>query len=1048
MSYFRVDPIAVSEGAGFADFVIRLDAALAVEARVNYGIVAGTAAGNQDLRGQSGTLTFAAGETSKTVRVELIDGNVFEPTEIFWIDLNTAVNAVVPQRWTPALIVDNDAATGTPELIVGNVTVDETARAANFFVYLTRPSTLPVSVSYATADGTAAAGQDYQATAGLLNFGAGEMVKTVSVPLINDDPAENDEFFHLTLANPSGATLAAGTGSAMIGRNDAPPVGQPQVLSRAVASGEGETQAQFLVYLSAPSTNEVRVNFGIDAGTAAGNADFRGYAGTLVFAPGETVKTLPAPVIDDTAAEPTEIYWLDLNTAVNAVVPQRWTPALIFDDDGATGTPAITAGEVVFDETAQRALVVVSLDRPSVNPVTVAWATADDTAHGGEDYRAGSGVLRFAAGETVKTVSVDVFDDALAERDEFFHVVLANPTGATLADAVGSAMIARNDTPPVGQPYIGAVPLAGGEGDTLASFAVFLSAPSPNEVRVNFGIDAGTAAGNADFRGYAGTLVFAPGETVKTLPVPVIDDTAAEPTEVFWLDLNTAVNAVVSQRWTPAPIVDDDGATGAPAVSVGDTVVDESAQLARLFVTLNRPSLSTVTVPWATADDSAQGGSDYAAASGVLSFAPGETAKTLTLNLVDDDLAEGDESFQVVLGNPGNATLADAVGAVMISRNDTPPIGQPQIVATPLVVAEGDTVVNFVVQLSTSSSNEVRVNFGVNAGTAAGNADFRGYAGTLVFAPGETVKTLPVPVIDDTLAEGTEIFNLDLNSPLNATVPQRYTSAALADNDSGYTVFSYGISNDQYTVTSLPDRVVEGPRGGIDTVHAAITYTLPEDVENLVLTGSATNGIGNAANNVLQGNAANNILDGQGGIDTAVFGAMRADTTLGRTAAGYTLTTSAGGTDSLLNIERLKFADIGVALDVGASQSAGQTVLLLGAALPGQLVFDPSKLELLGAVIGLFDAGYSLRELSGALLRLPVWDVLTGRAVPTNLDIANYLLSNVNGGAPDQATLDAAVNALNTESFQGDWLAGLASSPANQLRLGLVGLMDTGLEFS
>jgi hypothetical protein len=123
-------------------------------------------------------------------------------------------------------------------------------------------------------------------------------------------------------------------------------------------------------------------------------------------------------------------------------------------------------------------------------------------------------------------------------------------------------------------------------------------------------------------------------------------------------------------------------------------------------------------------------------------------------------------------------------------------------------------------------------------------------------------------------------------------------------------------------------------------------------------------------------------------------------------------------------------------------------VLLLGAALPGQLVFDPSKHELLGAVIELFDAGYSLRELSGALLRLPVWDILTGQAVPTNVDIASYLLTNVNGHPPDQATLDAAVNALNTEAFQGDWYAALASSGANQLHLGLVGLLDTGLEFS
>ena len=975
MSYFRVDPVAVSESAGFVDFVIRLDVALAVEARVSYGIDAGTAAGNQDFRGRSGTLIFAPGETSKTVRVELLDGNVAEPTEVFWIDLNTAVNAVVAQRWTPALIFDNDAAAGTPGLVVGNVSVDETARTANFFVYLTRPAALSVSVSYATADGTAAAGQDYQATAGLLNFGAGEMVKTVSVPLIDDNLAENDEFFHLVLANPSGATLAAGTGSAMIGRNDAPPVGQPQVLSRAVAVGEGETLAQFLVYLSAPSTNEVRVNFGIDAGTAAGNTDFRGYSGTLVFAPGETLKTVPVPVIDDTAAEPTEIFWLDLNTAVNAVVPQRWTPALIFDNDGATGTPAITAAEVVVDETAQRALVVVALDRPSVNPVTVAWTTADDTAMAGEDFRPGSGVLRFEPGETVRTISVDVFDDALAERDEFFHVVLSNPAGATLADAVGSVMIARNDTPPVGRPYIGALPLAACEGDTVADFVVYLSAPSPNEVRVNFGIDAGTAAGNADFRGYSGTLVFAPGETVKTLPVPVIDDTAAEPTEVFWLDLNTAVNAVVPQRWTPALIVDNDGTTGAPAVSIGDAVVDESAQLARLFVTLSRPSLSTVTVPWATADDTARAGSDFVATSGVLSFAPGETVKTVTVNLIDDELAESDEFFQVLLGNPGGATLADAVGAVMVSRNDTPPIAQPQVLATPLVVAEGVTLAKFVVQLSAASSNEVRVNFNAVSGTAAGNADFRGYAGTLVFAPGETVKTLPVPIIDDTVAEGTEIFNLDLNSPVNATVPQRYTSATLIDNDSGFNVYSHGLGNDRYTVTSVLDRIAEGPRGGIDTVSSSVSFTLPDNVENLVLTGTAANGIGNAGNNVFRGNAANNTFDGREGIDTVVFSGAVAAYTVSGSAAQRTVASTADGSNTLFSIERLQFTDTILATDTNPGGHVWGAYAMFNAA---------------------FDRGPDMQELSQ-------WTAQLDRLEGNLRDLAQAMINHYAPGVPDDA---------------------------------------------
>jgi len=205
--------------------------------------------------------------------------------------------------------------------------------------------------------------------------------------------------------------------------------------------------------------------------------------------------------------------------------------------------------------------------------------------------------------------------------------------------------------------------------------------------------------------------------------------------------------------------------------------------------------------------------------------------------------------------------------------------------------------------------------------------------------------------------------------------------------------------------------------------------------------------VGSASADQLAGYAGDDVLDGGAGIDLARYTGQRAEATLHKSSAGWSVASSLDGTDMLVNVERLKFSDISVALDMGANQSAGQAALLLGAALPGQMVFDPSKQLLLGEVIDLFDAGYSLQDLSGALLRLPVWDALTGQAAPTHLDIANYLLTNVNGVAPDQAMLDTAVNALSTESSQGEWLAGLASSAANQLHVGLVGLMDTGLEF-
>jgi hypothetical protein len=202
----------------------------------------------------------------------------------------------------------------------------------------------------------------------------------------------------------------------------------------------------------------------------------------------------------------------------------------------------------------------------------------------------------------------------------------------------------------------------------------------------------------------------------------------------------------------------------------------------------------------------------------------------------------------------------------------------------------------------------------------------------------------------------------------------------------------------------------------------------------------------------LTGAAGNDTIDGGGGTDTITYTISRSNVALAKTGTGFTVTdnTGANGIDILLNMERVKFSDGGIALDVGATQSAGQTALLLGAVLPGRLVFDATKQALLGAAIDLFDQGYSLQTLSGAVMRLSIWDILTGKTSPTNTDIATYLLTNVNDMTPDATTLASAVAAMDTEtSFatQGNFLWHLAESSANQTHVGLVGLAETGLAY-
>jgi Ca2+-binding RTX toxin-like protein len=197
-------------------------------------------------------------------------------------------------------------------------------------------------------------------------------------------------------------------------------------------------------------------------------------------------------------------------------------------------------------------------------------------------------------------------------------------------------------------------------------------------------------------------------------------------------------------------------------------------------------------------------------------------------------------------------------------------------------------------------------------------------------------------------------------------------------------------------------------------------------------------------------------VNGGGGIDTLVIGDKRANFNISADAnLSYVdaISGASGQSDmtSLKNVERVQFNDgISVALDTGINQAGGRAALLLGAVL-GQGALAAKK-PLVGSVLALFDQGFSLQDLSGAVMRLDIWGLLAngGNATATNTQIANYLLTTVNKTAPSAATLAAAVAALDTEkdaAAEGNFLSHLAESVENQAQVGLVGLAQSGLTY-
>ncbi len=210
---------------------------------------------------------------------------------------------------------------------------------------------------------------------------------------------------------------------------------------------------------------------------------------------------------------------------------------------------------------------------------------------------------------------------------------------------------------------------------------------------------------------------------------------------------------------------------------------------------------------------------------------------------------------------------------------------------------------------------------------------------------------------------------------------------------------------------------------------------------------------GSASDDEIYPNTGFDLVDGGDGLDTVVFVLNRAKADLSADRGLFFVDTVSGASGQasqtrMKNVERLLFNDAKVAVDTAANQHGGETALLIGAVIGPQSI--TSNKELNGAVLGLFDAGFSMLDLSGAVMRLNVWGTLMSGVGPegaTNQQIASYLLTTVNGVTPGAAELAAGVAALDSETpaTQGAYLASLATSVQNQAHVNLVGLGQTGI---
>jgi uncharacterized repeat protein (TIGR01451 family) len=759
-----------------------------------------TANGDYVARSLNGQ-TIAAGQTTYAFEVTVNGDFAIEPNETFLVNVTNVSGASVGDGQAVGTIINDDS----PALSVSDVSANEGNSGATTFSF-TVSSTMPapaggITFDIATADGTATtAASDYVARSlTAQTIPAGQTSYTFDVTVNGDTLVEPNETFNVNIANVSGAGVSDGQGLGTIQNDDTAVLLISQVFGGGDNSGapfrndfveiynHGTATVDFSVTPYSIQYASVGSNFGANktnlaAGTLAPGRYF------LIQESGGTTNGVALPA-------PDAIGTISMASTAGKVALVAGTTQLSAatcpGDDGAS--PFNPNGASIVD--------------------LVGYGNSPTTA--GHCYE-GSGP---AAAPSNTTADFRKAGGCVDTNDNAANFFTASPNPRNSSSPIGDCKpdITINDV----------TVTEGNTGTVNAIFTVTLSAASANTVTVDYATTDGSATAPADYQSTSGTLTFNPGDLTKTITVLINGDTLDEPSETYFVHLSKAANGSIVDSVGQGTITDNDPT---PSLSINDvsaTEGDSGTTAATFTVTLSTASGQTVTVNYATADNTAAAGSDYQSTSGTLTFNPGETSKPVTVLVNGDTTFEQTETFFVNLSSPAAATISDSQGQGTIT-NDDPAPPTPTFFINDPTIAEGNSgtaTLTFNVTLSPASTQTVTVDFATADGTAtvAGN-DYQSATGTLTFAPGDISNTISVTINGDTLVELDETFVVNLtNATGGAGIGDPQGQGTIQNDDAANLVISQTYPGGGLTGASYTNDFIELFNRGTTTVDFSVT---------------------------------------------------------------------------------------------------------------------------------------------------------------------------------------------------------------------------------
>jgi hypothetical protein len=629
---------------------------------VQYSSSEGTAAAGVRYTAVSGTLTFAPGITSQSFKLPILnDANVEGPQTVL-LALSSPSGRAALGTPSTAVVTIRDDDVGEAVQFGAATYVSPQGGKATVVVTRTGPTSLPVGVHYATSAGTAQPGVNYNDVSGDLSFAPGIKTRTFSVPLLKETLDQGDRTVLLSLSNASGAALGSPS-TAVLVIQDKDTAGALQFSVAAYVAKVDGGGASITVMRNGAAAG-VTVGYATADGTASAAAgDYLPVAGTLSFAAGVATQSFVVPIANNGPKGDQTVKLLLSSPTGGATLGARATALLTIQSP--TTELQFSAAAYSVSETGGQATITVTRGGPTTGAVSVDYATSDGSALAGRDYLPASGTLSFAPGVKSRTFVVTVSDAALLEPSLTLNLALSNPQppgGAFLGARAQSTLTLLTDAPSV---QFSSAQYSVAEAGKNATVTVRRSGPTKTALSVDYNTADGSAAAGLDYTASSGRLAFGLGVVAQSFKVPILNDVVHEGGETVLLSLGNSNGALLGSPASAVLTIGDNDAAGTLQFAAAHFSVSETGPQAAITVTRSGGTAAGVEVSYATADGSALAGLHYLPASGVLSFAEGETSKTFLVTVLDDGVASGNKTVALTLSNPGGGAVLGGAGATL-----------------------------------------------------------------------------------------------------------------------------------------------------------------------------------------------------------------------------------------------------------------------------------------------------------------------------------------------------------------------------------------------